>query len=412
VKILYFHQHFSTPEGSTGTRSYEMARALIRAGHEVTMICGSCHGGMSGLDGSFNKGKRVGSVDGIQVMELELVYSNYQSFVKRSWIFLKFAMRSIGIVLREPSDLVFATTTPLTAGLPGIFSRWLHGKKFVFEVRDLWPELPKAMGVITNPIILWLMSVLEWISYHSAHACIGLSPGIVSGIKKRTRIDQPVAMIPNGCDTDLFNRPDISKEPYALLKLIPQTGLRCVFTGAHGIANSLDAVLDAASELIERARCDIHLIFIGNGNLKPHLIKRAADERLRNCVFLDPIPKLTLAKMLPHFDVGLMILDNLPAFYYGTSPNKFFDYISCGMPVLNNYPGWIADIIEENGCGMAIPPDNPAAFANALEFLADHPDKAKQMSRNCRTLAESKFSRADLSNQFVDFLYLVHQSHK
>ena len=166
-----------------------MARALVQAGHEVTMVCGNASMAVSGLDGPFSRGKREGIVDGIRVVELELVYSNYDGFIKRSWIFIKFALRSIGIALREPCDLVFATTTPLTAGLPGIFARWLRCKCFVFEVRDLWPELPKAMGVITNPVILGLMSALEWISYRSAHARIGLSPGIVEGIKNvRNRI--------------------------------------------------------------------------------------------------------------------------------------------------------------------------------------------------------------------------------
>lgn len=86
--------------------------------------------------------------------------------------------------MTEEYDLVFATTTPLTAGIPGIFARWLRGKAFVFEVRDLWPELPKAMGVITNPVVLGMMSVLEWLSYRSAHRLIGLSPGIVEGIER------------------------------------------------------------------------------------------------------------------------------------------------------------------------------------------------------------------------------------
>lgn len=401
MKVLYFHQHFSTPAGSTGTRSYEMARALIKAGHEVTMICGAYHGGVSGLDGPFKKGKRVGRVDGIQVMELELAYSNYDSLIKRSGIFLKFAMRSIGIALREPCDLIFATTTPLTAGLPGIFARWLRGKRFVFEVRDLWPELPKAMGVITNPVILGLMSVLEWASYRSAHACIGLSPGIVEGIKKRSRTGQPVAMIPNGCDLELFTAAGIQPQRPDGVR---ETDLMGVFTGAHGIANGLDAVVKAAEVLKQRGRDDIKLVLVGDGKLKPELRRVAEEKKLDNCVFLDPVPKGVLAGYMKGSDIGLMILANIPAFYYGTSPNKFFDYLSIGLPVLNNYPGWLAGMIKEYECGYAVEPDNAELFAEALEDAANHPEKLQQMGARARALGYDKFDRKELAAQFVAWL--------
>ena len=142
MHVLYFHQHFSTPEGSAGTRSYEMAQALLRNGHSVTMVCGSYAQGNTGLTAPFSRGKRRGYVDGIDIIEFNLNYGNYMGFAQRVAVFAKFAAGSIGIALREPADVVFATTTPLTAGIPGIFARSLGRKPFVFEVRDLWPELP------------------------------------------------------------------------------------------------------------------------------------------------------------------------------------------------------------------------------------------------------------------------------
>ena len=104
--------------------------------------------------------------------------------------------------LKEDYDLLFATSTPLTAGIPGIVARLIRKKKFVFEVRDLWPELPKAMGVITNPLILKLMEILEMNTYKFSEACVGLSPGIVNGIKKKFPLKR-VELIPNGCDLNI-----------------------------------------------------------------------------------------------------------------------------------------------------------------------------------------------------------------
>ncbi len=91
MKVLYFHQHFVTPEGAGAIRSYAMARKLIERGYTVTMVCGSNSSGTTGLKSSFSGGKRRGTVDGIDVVELDLAYSNNDGFLKRAWTFLLLA---------------------------------------------------------------------------------------------------------------------------------------------------------------------------------------------------------------------------------------------------------------------------------------------------------------------------------
>ncbi|MFC6337430.1 glycosyltransferase [Pseudomonas sp. CCM 7891] len=400
MKVLYFHQHFSTPQGATGIRSYEMARRLIARGHQVTMVCGSYGGGKTGLDSPFLGGKRKGVVDGIEIIEFDLAYSNSDGLLARALSFLKFAIRSIGLALTEPYDLVFATTTPLTAGIPGIFARWFRRKPFIFEVRDLWPELPKAMGVIRNPLILSAMSLLEWASYRSAHRVIGLSPGIVDGIALRGVDRERIAMIPNGCDLDIFSVP---VEPWLPVG-IEKDHLLAVFAGTHGVANKLDAVLDAAKELKFRKRDDIKLLLIGQGKLKPGLEARATKEGLDNVIFHDPVNKEKLSGLMASADLGLQVLANIPAFYYGTSPNKFFDYIAAGLPVLNNYPGWLAEMISKEDCGFVVPPDSPSLFADALVEAADARNDLKAKGLRGRELAVREFDRRKLADRFVDWL--------
>lgn len=405
MKVLYFHQHFSTPKGSTGIRSYEMARRLVARGHQVTMVSGSYGGGETGIAVPFVNGMRRGDVDGIDIIEYDLAYSNSDGFFKRSMTFVKFALRSIGIALTARYDLAFATTTPLTAGIPGIFARWFRGKPFVFEVRDLWPELPRAMGVIRNPLVLGAMSVLEWVSYRSAHRLVGLSPGIVDGIARLGVPRERIALIPNGCDLDIFAG---EVEPWRP-EQVKSGDLLALFAGTHGIANGLEAVLDAAAELKRRGRSDIKLLLVGQGKLKDALQERVAREKLDNVVFHDPVNKTRLAGLMAGSDLGLQTLANIPAFYYGTSPNKFFDYISAGLPVLNNYPGWLAGMIRDHQCGFAVEPEDLHAFADALEQAADDRIALKAMGRRARELAEREFNREQLGNRFVEWLEGVKQ---
>jgi len=408
MKILYFHQHFSTPTGATGTRSYEFARSLIEHGHDVTMICGTASMGKTGLAGQSVNGFRTGVVDGINIIEVCLPYSNYDSLIKRAIIFLRYSFNSIKIVLSKDFDLLFATSTPLTAGISGVIAKiFKPKKKFIFEVRDLWPELPKAMGVIKNPVLLLGMSVIEKLSYMAMDGGIALSPGIKKGMQRRSKKGKRIELIPNGCDLNIFSFAEDRCQKNLLCQknnVIKKNDFVAVFTGAHGVANGLDAVLDAASVLKERKRTDIKLVFIGDGKLKPQLMARVLDEHIDNCVFLEPMPKLELAEIMKEFDAGLMILANVSAFYYGTSPNKFFDYISIGLPVLNNYPGWLADMISKCECGISIPPGDPNRFADAMITLADNDVIRQKMKHNARQLAEKEFDRRDLSNRFVSYL--------
>jgi glycosyltransferase involved in cell wall biosynthesis len=383
-----------------------MAEALLRKGHSVTIVCGSSASGNTGLDGPFLNGIRKGDVEGIEVIELELPYSNHLILWQRGLIFLRYALYSIRIVLRENYDLVFATTTPLTAAIPGIFARWVRRKPFVFEVRDLWPELPKAMKVITNPLVLKALSGLEWVSYHSAQRLIGLSPGIVDGICSRGIPEDRVRMIPNGCDHDFFAQP---AEPWRS-KGIAESDLMAVFTGAHGLANGLEAVIAVAIELQRRNRTDIKLVLVGDGKLKPELQRQAKEAQLNNLIFLDPVPKPKLLGLLRAADLGMQILANVPAFYYGTSPNKFFDYLAIGLPILNNYPGWLADLITEHDCGFFVPPNQPHAFADALEQAADDNTELRQKGLRAKNLSD-QFGREQLAKRWVEWLELGFDEH-
>ncbi|MBI3675231.1 MAG: glycosyltransferase family 4 protein [Proteobacteria bacterium] len=406
MHVLYIHQYFSTRSGAAGTRSYEFARALIARGHTVTMLCGSTQRAVTGLQGPFVRGRRTGNVDGIDVIEFDVGYSNYDSILTRAKKFVSFSWGSSLQAAHDSYDVIFTTSTPLTVVMPGAMAWLIRRKTFVFEVRDLWPELPKALG-LRNPFALVAMHALEWFGYKTATRLVALAPGIADGIARlgipRSRID----LIPNGCDCDVFDE----VAPLSAHDIFPDKihpgDLVAVFAGAHGIANGLDAVIEAASALQRRRRPDIKLLLIGEGGQKPRLVAQALAQGLDNVVFSEPVAKERLIGLLRGADIGLQVLADCPAFYRGTSPNKFFDYLAAGRPVLINYPGWLAELVVAEQCGFAVPPGDPASFADRLIWLADHRDQIAGMGERAKNLGRREFDRPILAERFTKSIELA-----
>lgn len=401
MHVAYIHQHFATRKGTTGTRSYEMSQRLIQAGHRVTMICGTYAYEPHACPAPSGEISEY-EVDGIRVLRVAEPYGNEMSFARRVMSFGRFARAAARIVKKLDADLVFATSTPLTVGIPGMKGARRLGVPFVFEVRDLWPEVPIQMGIIKNPLLVWYTRRLERRIYAAADAIIALSPGIREGICRTGYPPDRVSTIPNCCDLELF-RP--SDQPLSDERFGQPGEFRLVYTGAHGVANGLGSVLDAAAELKRRGVKGIRLVFIGSGRERDSLMQRSRREGLDDLVsWVESLPKEELASVLPRMDAGLLIFKNVPVLHSSTSPNKFFDYISSGLPVLNNYPGWVANLIQQHECGRVVPPDDPAAFADAVLALRADTAEARAMGLRGRTLAESRFDRDRLGQEFVQVL--------
>ena len=192
MHILYIHQHFALPCGSTGTRSYEFARRWVKAGHKVTVITG--HYDIGGLEYS----REPVMIDGVEVRIVGARYSNKQSFIRRILSFISFMILSIyeGIRVGKP-DIVYATSTPLTVGLTAVFIKWFRRVPFVFEVRDQWPEIPIALGVIKNPLLKLLTLWLEKFIYRQSLAIVALSPGMSDGVRKVIGAEKEGLVAPN-----------------------------------------------------------------------------------------------------------------------------------------------------------------------------------------------------------------------
>jgi len=394
MNILYIHQYFVTPKDDKGTRSYEFSKALISKGHHVTMLT-------SDYLGKYKKLITRKNIDGIEVIYIRNRYSNKMSFFRRIYSFIRFMLISCFIAFRERNaDLVFATSTPLTVGWIGRFKKRISKIPFIFEVRDLWPELPIEMGIIKSKLLIRILKSIEKKIYSSADQIIALSPGMKKGIMKAGVPNRKISLIPNGCDLKMFEK-SLKKRVLRTRLNFSENDFILVFAGAHGMANGLDYVLDMAK--YAQHLSNVKFVLIGNGSEKNKLITRKEKENIDNLFLLDPIPKLELVDYLQDADMGMQILKNIPAFYYGTSPNKFFDYISAGLPVLCNYPGWVTDMIKENYCGIVTNPEIPESFVKEFENLNLKADIEK-MKFNALELAKSKFNREVLASQVIDIV--------
>jgi len=403
--ILYIHQHFAVPSGSTGTRSYEFARRWVKAGHDVTVITG--YYDIGGL--SVGKGLvQQQAVDGINVIVVGTKYSNKQSFTKRVISFLCFIFFSIYAGLRIKNvDVIYATSTPLTVGVSAMILRFLKRVPFVFEVRDQWPEIPIQLGIIKNKILIKILLWLEKTIYKNSSAIVAGSPGQAEGIRKVCPDNKPIEIVSNCCDIEMF-RPDIDGS--AIRK---EYGWKNKFVllhaGAMGKANSLGFVIDAAEKLNDNS--EILFVLLGHGNQKAFLEKRINELGLKNVQILSYVPKYKLPEVLAAADVGLVIFGNYPILEHN-SANKFFDSLSAGKPVLLNYSGWQRKVLEGYSAGFGCDLCNLDEFVEKVLYLNTHRDKLVVMGTNARRIAEEMFNRDSLALKALDVIKASVQMYK
>lgn len=346
MKIIYLHQYFNTPSMPGGTRSYEMARRLVAKGHEVHMVTSWRE--EDGRTEWFQTEE-----DGIFVHWLPVAYSNHMSYGQRIRAFVRFAQGAARKAASLGGDIVFATSTPLTIALPAVYAAWRKKVPMVFEVRDLWPELPIAMGALRNPILRWVARRLELWAYEHAESVVALSPGMRDGVVAAGYSPARVAVIPNSCDIDFFQ----SASPEAARRFReqrPWLGDRplLVYTGTFGRINGVGYMVDLAVRLKTIAP-EVRILLVGDGQEAEEVRAKAADAGVLadNLHMERQIPKREIPALLAAADMASSLFIDLPEMR-ANSANKFFDGLAAAKPILLNYGGWQAELVEASGCGL------------------------------------------------------------
>ncbi len=399
MHILIIHQAFAALNEAGGTRHIEMARCLVERGHRVTVIASP----VNYLSGKSAAGKRrfierQEVEPGLTILRAYTYTAFHRSFLHRVISFISFMISSFfaGLGVRGV-DLVWGTSPPIFQGVTAWLLARLKRAAFLFEVRDLWPAFAIAVGVLHNPLLVRLSLWLERFLYRHADRVMVNSPGFLEHV--RARGARRVELVPNGADPAMFS-PEQDGASFRQYHGLHGRFI-VLYAGAHGLSNDLGVVLEAARLLAGTPA--VQFVLVGDGKEKPALQQRAQQMGLDNMLFLPPVAKDQMAEVLAAADACVAILKPLEL-YKTTYPNKVFDYMAAGRPVLLAIDGVIRAVVEQAGAGIFVPPGDAAALAQAAAGLSADPAGAREMGRRGRAYVEEHFNRAALTEQLAQIL--------
>ncbi len=391
MRILYFVQYFNLPHEPGGSRPYQAARAWVRAGHEVTIVTGAVNHKTLSVPAAY-RGRLVVSemVEGIRVLRVWSYAGIRGSFRKRLLNFVSFALCAslVGLARGGGADIVYASSTPLTVGLPGFFNAFLRRKPWCFEVRDLWPQSAVIAGILKEKALA--TRVARWMSWgfsRSASRVVAVTRGIAQGLEESGVPSGKIVFIPNGVDDWMLAAGETVVEP-------AEDPFRIVYCGAHGRWNGLGQIIDCAKLLADEP---VEFVFVGDGDEKASLIERGRAEGLDNLRFIEAMPKQDAFATLRQGAASIVVTWNHP-FQKMVLANKIFDYLAAGRPVLCAAEGEMAKLVREAACGLVVPPEQPEQLAAAVrEMMALSPGERSRLGQAGRRYILERYQRRNLA---------------
>ena len=397
MTIIYLHQYFNTPEMSGGTRSYEMARRFVANGHKVHMI--TSWRGVDKGDDWFETSEK-----GIIVHWIPVPYSNHMGYYKRIKSFFLYAYKAAKRTLDLDGDIIFATSTPLTIAFPAVYASRRLKIPLVFEVRDLWPEIPVAIGAIRNPLLKWLSRRLEKFAYNNSEAVVALSAGMRNGIVKTGYMYDRVAIIPNSSDNKFFNTDKNYSKLFREQRYWLNDRPLLLYAGTFGKINGLGYLVKLAKYL-KIISPEIRILAVGDGIERDMIFKEASSAKVLNDNFFieNSVSKSQMPLLFSAADISISLTIDLPVLH-ANSANKFFDSLASGTPIFLNYGGWQADLVNSYECGVVGWRKPISEVAEIISDKIQDRNWLKNAGENARRLAEDKFDRDELASQLEEVL--------
>jgi glycosyltransferase involved in cell wall biosynthesis len=275
--------------------------------------------------------------------------------------------------------------------------KFLRKTPFVFEIRDLWPEVPIQMGVIKNQILIKTLIWLERFIYKKSEHIVAASPGMAEGVKNVS--SQKVTVIPNMSKIDRFYPREKNIEFIRKFGLLKDT-IKIIHFGTMGEVNGLDNFIEAAILCQKRGVQNIEFILAGSGKKKTEFKKRIINEKINNLHIFDRMPMSDISELVNIADISYVGVSKFKILEIN-SANKFFDSLSSGKPIILNFGGWMQEIIETEKCGLTVDSVDPNDFLEKIIYLKDNENLRLEMGANSRRLAEERFDKSILCKKYV-----------
>ena len=407
MRILYLSQYFPPETGATQTRSFEMAKHLVKQGHEVTVIANVPNHPSGIIHPEFKKTwcKKVEMEEGVEAVYVKVLAFPDKSFYKRIAFYLSYTLAAVlaGIlVCRKKYDCIYATSPPLFVGMAGLALHWIKRIPLNFEVRDLWPSSAVELGLVKNKTAIKMSTVLEEAIYRASKKIVVVTKGIRDSLDQRGFDNGKIAVIPNGATVDSF-----FKDDDAGLKKRRELGLEDKFTilyaGLIGEAQDLDTVLDAAEILKKEAWPEF--IIVGEGPRLQELRAKAQSMKLENLRFVGGRPRSEMPAFFSAADAALVPLKDR-AIFRAANPSKMFDAMCCETPVLLGVKGEAAGILKKARAGIAYEPENPADLVRAIQEMRSlEKSQREEMGKNGRRRVVKHHSRERAAKDLEQVLF-------
>lgn len=379
MRVLYWHQYFRLPHEGGARRSFYLSRCLSAHVQQVEVIAAHKYRQLLRLSPRW------------LVRRTAVAYNNQMSWYRRLWAFIQYAMGCLCYGLYRRYDWLYATSTPLSTGIAACWLSWLRRRPYVFEVRDLWPEIPFALGFLRRfsllrQFIYWQTSI----TYRKARLIVVVSPSMKAYVRRQYRPRQ-IVTIPNMPDKAFF---DIAAAP-------PSTILRMVYTGSAGVANHLIQMLEWINLLPEAYKAVIRLDLLCEGKQQQELQTYTTTHQLDTLVhFLPYGNQQSVMEALQQCDVFWVCFAQIPFIDMG-SPNKFFEGLAAGRICFTTLDGWTRHLVERYQCGFYI--HDTSSLLAAIQHLQTA-ERRLYMQQQARWLASRLFDPERLQKKWLNAL--------